>query len=79
MEKFNVILASGSPRRKELLRLIFPEFEVLPSPFDEESLKMGDFTPETLVETLSRCKAEAVYNTIRNQNTNSINPLVIGG
>ena len=75
MEKFNVILASGSPRRKELLRLIFPEFEVLPSPFDEESLKMGDFTPETL----SRCKAEAVYNTIRNQNTDSINPLVIGG
>ena len=65
MEKFNVILASGSPRRKELLRLIFPEFEVFPSPFDEESLKMGDFTPETLVETLSRCKAEAVYNTIR--------------
>ena len=41
MEKFNVILASGSPRRKELLRLIFSEFEVLPSPFDEESLKMG--------------------------------------
>ena len=79
MEKFNVILASGSPRRKELLRLIFPEFEVLPSPFDEKSLKTGDFTPETLVETLSRCKAEAVYNTIRNQNTNSINPLVIGG
>ena len=79
MEKFNVILASGSPRRKELLRLIFSEFEVLPSPFDEESLKMGDFTPKRWWKTLSRCKAEAVYNTIRNQNTNSINPLVIGG
>ena len=79
MEKFRVVLASGSPRRKELLRLLFPKFEVCPSPFDEESLKTGDFTPEALVETLSRCKAEAVYHTIRNEDTSGRNPLVIGG
>lgn len=34
----DVILASASPRRKELLSLIFGEFRVIPSDFDESTL-----------------------------------------
>ena len=34
----NVILASASPRRKELLSLIFRSFHVIPSEFDEDVL-----------------------------------------
>ncbi len=79
MKKCQVILASGSPRRKELLGLIFPDFTVQPSPFDEKSLNPADFSPERLVETLSRCKAETVYNTFCNDNTDCIPILVVGG
>lgn len=39
-----VILASGSSRRKELLKLVVPEFEVIVSNV-EETLKEG-LTPE---------------------------------
>ena len=33
-----IILASASPRRKELLRLITPDFEVVTSSVDESCL-----------------------------------------
>ena len=39
-----IILASGSPRRKELLKLIVPEFEIMVSGVNEE-LKDG-LTPQ---------------------------------
>ncbi|MDH7602790.1 MAG: Maf family protein [Armatimonadota bacterium] len=35
MARKTVVLASASPRRRELLSVIFPEFEVCPSTFDE--------------------------------------------
>ncbi|OGD19340.1 MAG: hypothetical protein A2W03_18615 [Candidatus Aminicenantes bacterium RBG_16_63_16] len=38
----DIILASQSPRRKELLRRIVPEFRVVPSGFDEDSLEEKD-------------------------------------
>jgi 23S rRNA (uracil1939-C5)-methyltransferase len=38
----DIILASQSPRRKELLRRIVPEFRVVPSGFDEASLEEKD-------------------------------------
>lgn len=34
-EKLKIILASQSPRRRELLKLIVPEFEVIVSEADE--------------------------------------------
>ena len=40
------ILASASPRRRELLAELIDEFEVIPSLADENL--EGDFTPETL-------------------------------
>ena len=54
-----VILASGSPRRKELLKLIVPEFEVLVSNA-EENLKEG-LNPQEQTTRLAYIKARDVY------------------
>ncbi len=51
-----MILASGSPRRAELLSRIFDHFEVVPSGADETS----DDPPETAVLTVARAKAREV-------------------
>ena len=53
------ILASGSPRRKELLSLITPKFEIIVSGVDE-SLKEG-LTPEQQTERLAYIKAKDVF------------------
>lgn len=53
-----IILASGSPRRRELLEQIGLEFEIMVSHTEEES---NIKSPEKLVEALSRQKAEAVF------------------
>lgn len=59
MPSFNVILASASPRRRELLSLIFSEFEVIPSGFDE-SLVPGDLRPPDHVLYSATMKARDV-------------------
>lgn len=53
-----IILASGSPRRRELLEQIGLEFEIMVSHTEEGS---NIKSPEKLVEALSRQKAEAVF------------------
>ena len=40
------ILGSGSPRRKELLGLILPEFEVIASRYDEHTLDRTGLSPD---------------------------------
>ena len=55
-----IILASGSPRRKELLSMFVPEFEVIVSNADE-SLEEG-IIPEDQVMRLSYIKAKSVYD-----------------
>lgn len=50
-----VILASASPRRRELLANLIPEFEIMPAD-TEEILPCG--SPEEIVCALSREKAE---------------------
>jgi len=52
------VLASASPRRQELLKLLLAHFEVVPSDVDE-SLH-ADERPETMVTRLAREKALAV-------------------
>lgn len=52
------ILASASPRRKELLAELIKEFEVLPSNADESVT--GKLSSKALVETLASRKAEEV-------------------
>ncbi|MCD7959940.1 MAG: Maf family protein [Ruminococcus sp.] len=54
----NLILASGSPRRKELLRLITSDFTVIPANIDE-SLPY-DTAPEDVPQQLAIRKALAV-------------------
>jgi len=53
-----LILASASPRRAELMRLLEVEFRVLPSGADESFLRRE--SPEAHVRRLSGVKAEAV-------------------
>ena len=53
-----VVLASGSPRRKELLARLVPEFEILVSDVDEEALTVAD--PIQTAEGLAEAKARAV-------------------
>ena len=55
---YEYILASGSPRRKELLKEILPEFEILPSNADESV--SGAPSPKRLVKMLSARKAKEV-------------------
>lgn len=52
------ILASASPRRKELLAELIDNFDIIPSQADENL--EGEFTPESLVKALAELKAKEV-------------------
>jgi septum formation protein len=54
-----VILASESPRRKELLARLFRHFEIIPPYVDEENAPEGG---ETLALFLARAKAKKVFS-----------------
>ena len=54
-----VILASGSPRRKELLKMVVPEFEIIVSG-EEESLA-DNMSPEEQTTNLAYVKAKNVF------------------
>ena len=58
MDPMNLILASGSPRRRELLSLYTTDFTVCVSDFDESAVQAD--TPAQLVEQLARGKCLAV-------------------
>ena len=58
MKQCDYILASRSPRRKELLRLVVPEFTVQVSGVDESLVQ--EQIPERLVRRLATQKAMAV-------------------
>ena len=55
----NIILASASPRRRELLTLAGIEYTVIPSECEE--ILPDDITPANAVEELARQKAEDVF------------------
>ncbi len=58
-----IILASASPRRKELLGLITTEFDVVPSNIDEKlQIKL---TPQEQVTRLAYIKAKDVFDQTR--------------
>ena len=55
-----IILASSSPRRKELLKLITKEFEIIPSKAEEKLEE--NLTPKEQVEKLSYIKAKSIFD-----------------
>lgn len=55
-----IILASGSPRRKELLKLVVPEFEIIVSQA-EETLEDG-MDLESQASKIAYIKAKTVYD-----------------
>lgn len=59
MQQLDVILASASPRRRELLSLILNTFRVVPSEFDE-SLVPSDLRPAEQVQYSAIMKARDV-------------------
>jgi len=69
-----IVLASNSPRRKELLKQIFDEFDIIKSNFNEDEVNEKD--PENLVQILSLKKAEEVFDRIQNKENELV---VIGG
>lgn len=69
-----IVLASNSPRRKELLHQIFDDFDIIKSGFNEENIKEKD--PEKLVQILSLKKTEEVFKKVEND---YLELIVIGG
>lgn len=67
---FPVILASGSPRRKDLLKSIITGFEIVVPDLDESSLVQAD--PWGTAESLAQAKAALVAKSNRSK-------IVIGG
>ena len=57
LNNYRVILASKSPRRQELLKIITDEFEVIPADVDESNLNLS---PDNTVIELSKRKATAL-------------------
>lgn len=69
-----VVLASKSPRRKELLGLLVKNFEVLVSEAEEKVC--SDLSAKENVKNIATAKAEAVFNEIENENEEDL--IVIG-
>lgn len=55
------ILASSSPRRKQLLSTIISNFDIIPSDIDENKLKKIESNPQKLAEKLSYEKAYSIF------------------
>ncbi len=75
----NIILASQSPRRQEILSLGGYEYKVCVSSAEEQipPEELENLTPQELVERLARVKAEDVYR--RNCNKNSVEEITVIG
>ena len=72
MNKYRFILASGSPRRKELLEQVGINFTVVKSDADEN---VSEKNPKVLVKKLALLKAMEVY---QKKGKRLKNPIVIG-
>lgn len=65
-----IILASTSPRRRELLSSLHIPFEVVPSHADETTPE--DWSPEIIVTELAKRKADAVYRSLNPQDRQGV-------
>lgn len=55
-----LILASGSPRRRHLLKQAGLSFSVIPGSFDEKTVSISTLSPEVYVKVLAEAKANNV-------------------
>ena len=67
------VLASGSPRRKELLGKVIKDFEIIPAVGEEHTLKE---IPSEVVEDLSFQKASEIFHKILTESSQQL--VVIG-
>lgn len=65
-----IILASTSPRRKELIASLHLAFEVIPSHADEDT--PPEWTPEQTVQELAMRKALAVYRELEGREQDAV-------
>ncbi|MBR1702399.1 MAG: septum formation inhibitor Maf [Lachnospiraceae bacterium] len=75
MNNIHIILASASPRRRELMQQIGLDFEVKVSEVEE---RVTSTVPEEVVQELSRQKAEAVARLFLGREESKDNRLVLG-
>lgn len=64
----DIILASNSPRRMQLLSGLVQNFEIIPSTIKEEELKVKTDSPIALVKELSFAKGIDVFHKIYQKN-----------
>ncbi|MGR5558776.1 Maf family protein [Vibrio fortis] len=76
MNKSSLVLASGSPRRKELLTQLGYEFSVLVTDIEEQ--QQSDEDAQEYVQRLSLDKAKAALNLIAEQEPNSDSTVSLG-
>jgi len=76
MNKSSLVLASGSPRRKELLTQLGYEFSVLVTDIEEQ--QQPDEDAQAYVQRLSFDKAKAALNLIAEQEPDSSQYVVLG-
>lgn len=72
----NLVLASISPRRHELLKFLGLQFKVIPSAIEE--FVDANLSPEELVIELASRKAQAVQTKLLGEETNCEETIVIG-
>jgi len=63
MGNYKIVLASGSPRRIELMRKVLPEVEIIPPDVDER-IQKDDLSPEELVLSIAEKKAMSVRDKV---------------
>lgn len=68
---YKIILASGSPRRRELMNLVGADYIVIPSNKEED---MSGHDPEEMVKRLSEMKARDVLSIVQDRVANGTLP-----
>ncbi len=75
LEQYHIVLASQSPRRRELLGRLHIPFDILPAKGEE---KVQDGSPENVVMDLARQKAVEVYD-LKQDDSGMEKPLFVIG
>jgi septum formation protein len=72
-----IILASQSPRRKDLLSLLVDDFQIVPSNLNEDAFIKLARTPEELVVKLAIAKAKDIGERLKKENSEPENKGII--